>query len=566
MKKAIGLLFFGVLLSGTVSHTEEDVYPNRWVRVASRLADDNDVEKVLRIAGVAAEHGLNGMVFSAGLDQLDLKPPDYLQRLKRVHQFCSPKGLRIIPSILSAGYGGSVLAHDKNLAAGLPVRDALFVVGKGKAMLVEDPSVPVVNGGFEEPTGEGVKGFSIFGKLGEVASVDQSVFKHGRASLRFENFGKHPRDAYRISQTVSVHPYRCYRLKAWVKSEGLGESDPFGSGNFRLEVLGGQDQRRLQYENPRMRGDADWQQVAVAFNSWNYDRVEIVPSVQGARGGKFWLDDLEVEEIGLVNLLRRPGTPLIVRGEKSGTTYVEGQDYRTVRDPHLNFLWDHEGPAIELSAGSRIKEGERLRVSFYHGTKIYNDQTPVCMSEPKLFEIWRTQARLIHEHLAPAQYLLNMDELRTGGSCQACRKRGLSMAQILGDCVARQFKLIREVNPKAEVFIWSDMFDPRHNANPDRKYYYLAEGTFVDSWKYLPKEMGIVCWNYRIRSESLRHFSSLGFRTVAGAYYDADNLDNPKGWLEALDATPGASGILYTTWLDKYELLPAFGDLVSRRR
>jgi hypothetical protein len=51
---------------------------------------------------------------------------------------------------------------------------------------------------------------------------------------------------------------------------------------------------------------------------------------------------------------------------------------------------------------------------------------------------------------------------------------------------------------------------------------------------------------------------------MAGAYYDADNLDNPKAWLEALAATPGASGIIYTTWLNKYELLAPFGDLVSR--
>ena len=39
-----------------------------------------------------------------------------------------------------------------------------------------------------------------------------------------------------------------------------------------------------------------------------------------------------------------------------------------------------------------------------------------------------------------------------------------------------------------------------------------------------------------------------------------------KLWLEALDATPGACGIMYTTWLNKYALLAGFGDLVSRPR
>jgi hypothetical protein len=562
-KTALALLLVAGLLTAASSDRSK-VYPNRWVRVASRLASDADVQKVHDIATTAAKHGLNGMVFSAGLDQLDLKSEDYVRRLKEVRKFCAELGLDIIPSIMSAGYGGAVLAHDKNLAAGLPVRDALYVVSRGQAKLEADPPLRWVNGSFEVQANGQLQGFHAPSRLGEAVFQDLEVFKEGKASVRFENFGKHRREAYTVSQILKVQPYRCYRISAWVKAANLGASDPFGSGNFRVEVLGGEEKRRLQFENPKMTAGGEWQPVAVGFNSWNYDSVEIVPSVRGDAGGKFWLDGLKVEEVGLVNVLRRPGTPLAVRGDKTGTVYEEGRDYQSVSDPNLNFRFDHDGPAVQLTPQSRIQDGEGLRVSFYHGTKIYNDQTPVCMSEPKLYDIWWTQARLIHEHLAPRKYLLNMDELRTGGSCEACKRRGLTMAEILGDCVNKQFTLIREASPAAEVFVWSDMFDPNHNANPSRKHYYLAEGTYVDAWKYLPKEMGIVCWYYEKRVESLRHFSALGFRTVAGAYYDGDTLDNPKGWLEALKATPGASGILYTTWLDKYELLPGFGDLVSQ--
>jgi hypothetical protein len=63
----------------------------------------------------------------------------------------------------------------------------------------------------------------------------------------------------------------------------------------------------------------------------------------------------------------------------------------------------------------------------------------------------------------------------------------------------------------------------------------------------------------------LLHFSKLGFKTLGAAYYDADDLTNPKGWLESLDRTPGAIGIMYTTWNNKYQLLPGFGDLVKKR-
>jgi hypothetical protein len=304
----------------------------------------------------------------------------------------------------------------------------------------------------------------------------------------------------------------------------------------------------------------------VAFNSWDYSWVELTPVVTDTKSGRLWLDELKIEEIALVNVLRRPGTPLVVKGEKSGVEYVEGQDFEPVADPQLDFRVSHDGPAIRLTQQSRIRDGERLLVSFYHPALIYRSQTPICMSEPETHEIWKNQAALVHEALGSPKYLLNMDEVRVGGSCQACKSRGLTNAEILGDCITRQHDLLKGVNPQAEIFIWSDMLDPNHNARPDRPFYYLAEQNFVDSWKYVPKDLGIVCWYYEIREKSLAHFSGLGFRTMAGAYYDADDLENPKGWLEAMDKTPGACGIMYTTWLSKYDLMEEFGDLVSGKR
>jgi hypothetical protein len=559
------VLAASLTLAWSTPAAQKSVYPYRWVRISSGLRSDQDVAKILSLVETASKHGLNGILLSAGLDRMDLQPPEFHQRLKKVKEFCDAKQVDIIPSFMSAGYGGAVLGRDKNLAAGLPVRDALFIAEKGEARLMPDPAPVLVNGGFEKHS-EGIPdGFTAEGGAKGSVAVDTAEARGGKASLRFQNFDSDSEKAWSVAQDVLVHPYRCYRLSCWVKSENLKPSDPFGSGNFQLRVLGGQELRPLQYENPKFSPGQGWQRVAVGFNSWGYDRVRIVPSVSGGGDGKLWIDDLRVDEVALINVLRRPGTPLTVRGEQSGTLFEESRDYAAVSDPVMDFRFGHEGPAVKVLPGGRIREGERLRISFYHGTSIYNGQTPLCMSEPKLYEIWSTQARLVHEAIAPKHYLLNMDEVRTGGSCQACKSRGMTMGQILGDTLTRQFKLLRQVNPKAEIFVWSDMLDPNHNANPDRKWYYLSEGTFTDSWKHIPREMNIICWYYEKRVPSLAHFSRLGFRIMAGSYYDADDLENPKGWLEALDATPGACGILYTTWLNKYDLLGAFGDLISRR-
>ena len=529
-------------------------YPCRWVYVSKGLHQDRDVDEIRSIVQTAASHGLNGMVLSASLDRLDRQPADYFKRLETIKQVCAEHKIEIIPIIFSAGYGGSILAYDHNLAEGLLVKDARFVVQGKEAVLKTDFPVDIHNGGFEDFAGNQVRGCRFHDLPGKVSFVDTKVAKEGKASLRFEEFGQFPHGHGRVMFEVPVRPHRCYRITGWVKTENLRPA-----GCFHVQVLAGK--RSLAPVTIRVNATNDWRPLNVGFNSLDQEKVQVYAGVWGGKEGRFWLDGLRIEEVGLVNLLRRPGTPLAVRDEDSGTVYEEGRDFARLADPKLTFRFDHAGPTIRLLPGSRIGDGQALRVSYYHGMAINDGQVTICMSEPKVYDIWRKQAELIQKHLSPERWLLSMDEIRAGGSCEACKARKMTMAQILGDCLTRQFEMIRSVNPKAEVYVWSDMLDPNHNAHDN---YYLVDGDFSGSWKYVPKDLRIVCWYYEKRRESLRHFSGLGFKTLAGAYYDADTLENPKGWLEALERTPGAVGIMYTTWQNKYKLLGPFGDLVSK--
>ena len=179
-----------------------------------------------------------------------------------------------------------------------------------------------------------------------------------------------------------------------------------------------------------------------------------------------------------------------------------------------------------------------------------------------MFAIWKEQIPLIEKHLAPRKYFLSLDEIRIINRCETCKRRNMTPAAILDDVTNRIYSMIRKVNPAAEIFVWSDMYDPNHNSVAK---FYLVDGDLTGTWKSLPRDMGIVCWDYEVRRPSLDFFSSHGFKTLAAAYYDADDLKNPEEWLRALDATRGAAGIMYTTWSAKYNLLAAFGDLVSKR-
>jgi hypothetical protein len=532
-------------------------YSYRWVYVSKSLGSDSDVKDIEGIVKTASEHGLNGMVLTGGLEYLDRQQPQYFKRLEEVKRICEQHNIEIIPIIFSVGYGGSVLSYDKNLAAGIAVKDALFVVENGRARLVPDPAVQIVNPGFEEYNGDVLTGYKFHDRPGDVSFVDKEVFKGGKASLRFENFGKYEHGHARLMQEVKVHPHRCYRLSCYVKTDQLEPAD-----SFRLMVLS-TDGRDIAPWDPAVPSSADWRKVVMGFNSLNFDTVRIYVGAWGGKSGKFWLDDLQLEEVGLLNILRRPGTPLTVQGEETQLLYEEGRDFAAVKDARLNFRFDHDPPVLEILPTSRIKNGQRLRISYCHGMGVNRGQVTVCMSEPNLYEIWQKQAQLLHKHLASGKYLLSMDEIRAGGACEACKKRKMTMGRILGDCITKQIEIIRKVNPHTEVFIWSDMLDPNHNAHDN---YYLVDGDFANSWNYVPKDLIIVCWYYEKCNESLKFFSSLGFRTLAGAYYDGDTLDNPKGWLEVLERTPGACGIMYTTWENKYKLLAPFGDLVTNSK
>jgi hypothetical protein len=486
--------------------------PHRWVYVSRSLRSDQDVEDIRRIARVASENGLTGVLLSAGLDSLDLKPPEYFIRLAKVKQILAEARLEIIPSIFSAGYGGGILAHDRNLAEGLPVQDAVYAVKGAEARLV--PEVPLADGG----AATGI-----------------------------------------WTREISVKPYRCYRVRFRAKTEGVAPAKPFSSGPFRLTVQTPGKRNLTPWRVP-VPSTTDWKEIQWGFNSLGNDSVRVSIGMAGDASGQARVDGVRVEEAGLLNVLRRPGTPVTVRAADGDTVYDEDRDYERIVDPQLNFRFDHDGPPIRLLKGSRIRDGQRLRVSYYHGFSINEGQTTVCMAEPMVYEIWRDQARRIHDALAPPRYVLSMDEIREGGTCAACR--GRNMGALLGECLTRQFRMLRDVNPKADVWSWSDMLDPNHNARPN---YYLVEGDYTGSWNHVPKELGIICWYYQRREISLPFFSKLGFRTLAGAYYDADTLDNPRGWLEELSRTPGAQGIMYTTWLNKYELLAGFGKLLPPR-
>src|SRR6266705_6983536 len=90
-------------------------YSDLWFYVSTDLETDQELARVEGLVQTASEHGLNGMLLSAGFDALDLASPEFLNRLQRLKQTCDRLRVEVIPTGFGVGYGGGVMRHDKNL-------------------------------------------------------------------------------------------------------------------------------------------------------------------------------------------------------------------------------------------------------------------------------------------------------------------------------------------------------------------------------------------------------------------------------------------------------------------
>ena len=172
------------------------------------------------------------------------------------------------------------------------------------------------------------------------------------------------------------------------------------------------------------------------------------------------------------------------------------------------------------------------------------------------------QAQRLHELWGAKGYLMSNDEIRVMNWCTACQSRGLAPGQLLADHAKRCSAILREINPSLRIYVWSDMFDPNHNAT--KGPFYLVNGSLARSWEGLERDVIIVPWYFETRAESLQFFAAHGHRQLIAGYYDTDPV-NIRAWLQAATTVPDSIvGVMYTTWRDDYSQLEAFRHEIGR--
>ncbi|HEV7278745.1 MAG TPA: hypothetical protein VGN57_00920 [Pirellulaceae bacterium] len=556
--RCVAVLASAIFVCAATDAAAEEKLARRWVYLQTNLQVKENLVKAEDLLKRAKAAGYNGVVISDFKHNvLDRVPDWYFDHASQFKKLAGELEIEIIPTVASIGYSDGLLVHDLDLAEGIPVREAPFVATNGQAKLASDLVTALPGGGFETHKNHLVPGWSFQDGPGESSFVDSDVKHGGQSSLRWEAPETDGAGGnYRVSRVVKVAPWRQFHASVWIKTE-----DWKAANEVRLTAIGA-DGRTLTYSNLGVKPTQDWTRHDVVFNSLANEEIRIYCGTWGGRGGKLWMDDLQLEETAFVNLLRRDGCELTVAGE-NGAPFEEGRDFERLVDPKMGNVeypgtyevW-HEPPTLTLTKDSRIRDGERLSVSFSHTALVYDNQVICCLAHPKVFGILEDQIARVQKIYDAKALFLSHDEIRVANWCGSCRKEGRDAGELLAENMRRCVEIVRKVSPDAELCVWSDMFDPHHNATKD---FYLVNGDLAGSWKGLPESMSIVNWNHGAAKQSLPFFADRGHRQILSGYYDSD-ARSIAGWLEQGEGVEGIDGAMYTTWQNDFSGLEAFAE------
>ena len=507
----------------------------RWLFVWRDMSDAKEVDRMIARFPRARADGYNAVAFSANV------APEKAAELKEAAR---ENGLELVVMVM----GGS---RDHNYAEGL-LANALFRAHGTAATHQPDKATQVVNGDFEESKENHAARWGFQDDEGVTTFIDHAVFHSGGASLRMENFTKNEAAHARIEQPIKLIPHRQYHVSFWLKTENMVPANP------ELKILTPDTKSFICFQTPRVTKTQDWTHYDLAFNSLDNTSALLYLGTWNGKSGKMWWDDVKIEEVALVNVLRRPGCPVTVQSE-TGTLYAEGRDFAPVIDPALQpYIAYHTPPDIRLLPQTRIKEGELLRVSFYHPELVYEDRLTYCLSEPKIFADWKAEVIKVNDLLHPSAFLMQHDELRVINQCALCQSKHETPGELLAENVRKAAGIIRAVRPDAAIWVWSDMFDPFHNAVDN---FYAVNGTLKGSWKGLDKEVGIVNWNGGAMGKNCAFFADLGLKQILSGYYDSDaNGTAITQWQQNTKTVPGIVGAMYTTWENNYDAMDMWAE------
>jgi len=540
-----------------------DRKPRLWYWHHSCLNSAEDLASTKALLHRAAAAGYTGVAFwdvSAWFVNSRLWPAGAASYFQQGLAYARSLGLEVAVPGMPYGYSNEVLANNPNWAESQRVVGTRYQVSADRRSLQMINSFPgLLNPGFESGA---VEWFDV-GDVG--VRVDNSVAHTGAASALISNAPENGR----IRQQFNLQPWRQYHLRFWMKSQsysGAARLAVHNSHNSKIVLL----KARLFIDSTQ-----EWTAVDYAFNSQDTTQAWLYIGVYGGSAGNLWLDDIQIEETGLIYVTRRSGTPVSVYDPNDlNAVFVEGPDYNYISDPHLSSSlrpfhasW-HTPPTVTLPVSTSLWPAQIVAIDSYSANPIPTAWGQnMCFTHPDVLDYGYQNAIALSKIVPPeTAILMGYDEIRQMNSCALCKAQGLTAGQLLAWSVRQSIEVYNSILPDSPLWIWSDMFDPFHNAVEN---YYNVEGDLSGSWTALPSSVIVINWNRWNLTNSLKWFAGASVKQpvsndqIIGGYYDTgDGRAAAQAELGAAAGVPGLLGLMYTTWEDDYSQLESFAAAV----
>jgi hypothetical protein len=537
------VLAIGILLASSASSV---LGQELWVYTQTNLLVPEEVEKVERLMQRAKSAGYTHMLIAdskfSRLSQLDQR---YFNHVDRIKKLAAELPIRLVPAVCSVGYSNDILSLNPNLAEGLPVREALFQVKSGVATLLPEAEVSL------PAIGERKK----WGFIDESLKIENDTLRSSEPHTQ----------NVRISKKLKLQPFQHYHVSVDLKTENFDTP-------IEIKVLNTMGQN-LTYTNLGTQPTQDWRTHHITFNSLDNSDATLYIGAWGPKSGNLSIRNPAIEECGAVNLVRRESAPIrveLLSENGSRIPLVEGTDFHPWSDPKLGVIpyggeydvW-HEAPPIRMIRN--VPDGTKLRVSYYHAHIVYDGQVCGTAGDLEFQKLLDDQIANMTRLFPDADFMMSHDEYRVMGWTPnniPGLPQDVSPGAILSHNVNHCSEQLFAKAPNARVAVWSDMFDPHHNAVDQ---YYLVNGSLRES--HAPSNVRIMNWNFGKREGSLNHFAKRGHSQVLAGYYDSDPKQIQQ-WLETVVELniPNVQGVMYTTWRRNYSDLEEFANLVKSHR
>jgi hypothetical protein len=543
--------------SDTDSDTDTDTAPSEpelWMYVRHNLQVDDNVTEVKALIDRGAAAGYHGVViadFKLNLLHTGNLADWYDDNLAEVLAHAEANGMEVVPAIFPFGYSEGILYEHPDWAEGMPVEGATFRVQPDGTLALEPSYSGPANGGFEDHDGDTFVGWSWQDDPGVRTFADTAVTHSGGVSARIDPGSGNAR----IVQGVVLEPWRQYHLSYWIRTDG------FSGGYVQVVVLDASTGAPRNHDSVAVETTQGWTRYDVAFDSMDSTSVNLYAGVWGGfSSGSFWIDDVSLEETALVNLIRRDGAPLVVRDD-AGNALTEGADFDPIADPAILTGFDdwHEPPVVTSS----LPAGDLVTIDHYVVAPVYGFQVGACLTEPGIQDWMRENMAAVAAAFPDSTGIfLGYDEMRHMNTCDSCRAEGLEAGELLAWHVGEAAAIVEVEKPGAQLYFWSDMFDPHHNAHDD---YYMVEGDLAGSWDGLPEDAIVMNWNLGSH-DSLAFLAGEGHAQIIAGYYDSgDGAASANAELDAISGVPDVRGMMYTTWTEDWSQLEAYAEAARSR-